>query len=452
MISLNSSSQGKFSLVSLGCPKNLVDSEQTIALLENAGYIFTQNLADSSIILINTCGFIDSSKRESVDTILEIAQYKKKGKCKKIIVMGCLVQLYKEKLLKEMPEIDAVIGVSDYHSIVKIINELKTTKHYIQVSSPDSLPQSSILRHLCTLPHIAYVKISEGCDHLCSYCIIPQIRGKQRSRSIDDILNEVNSLVKQGVREIVLIGQDLTDYGRDIYGNRCLPELLYKLNEVKKLSWIRLLYAYPNLVTDDLIFAIRDCEKVVKYIDMPLQHISNSILKSMNRPISKQKIVNLVEKLRNEIPNIIVRTTFIVGYPGETQSEFNELKSFVLNNKLEHVGVFTFSREKGTPSYLMKPQIRKSVKDIRYNELMEIQQNIVKMHNMNLLGKTVDVIIDWIDDDGIADSIGRTYGQAPDIDGITYIVSLKPKKAKPGQIVKAVIQDYDGYDLYAKAL
>jgi ribosomal protein S12 methylthiotransferase len=443
----------KFNLISLGCPKNLIDSEQTIYLLERAGYLFTLVLEEAEIILVNTCGFIKSSKEESVETILEAAQMKKKGACRKLVVMGCLAQLYRKQLLKEIPEIDAVIGTGDFPAIVEILNDLEVHKSITKIGKPLQGDELALPRHLCTVPHTAYLKISEGCDHLCSYCIIPRIRGKQTSRTIESIVEEAGQLAARGVKEINLIGQDLTDYGRDIYGKRRLPDLLRTLNEVEKIRWIRLLYTYPNYINDELIAAIAECEHVCKYIDVPLQHVSSSILKSMKRGGNRQKLTTLIQKLRDKVPGITIRTTFIVGYPGETRKDFWELLDFVKEMEIDRVGVFTFSREEGTPSYYLQKQVSKKVRESRQKALLDQQEEIIKKKYASLIGTEIEVQIDWAEQDKVDYLVGRTQGQAPDIDGVTYVLNPDNQlKVKPGHLVKAKVVDVQGYDIYSHIL
>ena len=440
----------KFNLISLGCPKNLIDSEQTIFLLERAGYLFTTVSNEAEIILVNTCGFINSSKEESVETIIEAAQNKKKGACRKLIVMGCLVQLYKKQLLKEIPEIDAVLGTGDFPFITDILNELESGHPVVRVGKPLKGNELALPRHLCTVSHSAYLKISEGCNHLCSYCIIPRIRGKQTSRSIDSIVDEAKLLAAQGVREINLIGQDLTDYGHDLYGKRQLPELLRRLNNVENIRWIRLLYTYPNYIDDELIDTIAECDRVCKYIDVPLQHVSSSILKSMKRGGNRKKTENFIQKLRERVPGIVIRTTFIVGYPGETRKDFLELMDFVGKMELDRVGVFTFSREEGTTSYRLEKQVPKRVSESRQKALLDLQEEIIERKYSDLMGKEIDVQIDWVQRDKVDYLVGRTQGQAPDIDGVTYVLNPDNRlRVKPGHLVKAKVVDIQGYDIYS---
>lgn len=442
----------KFSLISLGCPKNLVDSEQTIFLLEKSGFLFTQRYEDAAIIIVNTCGFIQSSKEESVTTILEMAKYKQQGNCRKLIVMGCLTELYQDQLMKLFPEVDAVVGTWDYPKMAKIIGELEGHSGITLVSKIANQERLNAPRSICTLPHTAYLKIAEGCDHLCAFCIIPRIRGKQISRPIEVIVKEAKQLAGQGVKEINLIAQDLTDYGRDLYGKRRLPELLAELNKIPPIKWIRLMYTYPNLITDELISAIATLDKVCNYIDVPLQHASKTILKAMNRPVGKTGYPALIYKLRTAIPGIVIRSTFIVGFPGEQKPDFLELQKFLKAMELDRVGVFTYSREENSPAYDLTPQIPKRTKENRMQMLMELQKEILETKFQKMLGTETEILVDWVDDLNHVNPYGRYYGQAPDIDGVTYILNYQNKKIKPGQFIKAVFRDYDDYDLYAEAL
>ena len=439
----------KFGIISLGCPKNLVDSEQTIALLERAGYIFTGNLDDANIILVNTCSFIESSKKESVETILETVELKKTGACEKLVVMGCLPQLYKKELMQQIPEIDAVVGTGDYPQMASIIADLNQSAHLVNITKPENLQDLSLPRRICTLPHTAYLKISEGCDHICTFCIIPRLRGKQRSRPMEEIVNEAKQLGQQGVKEINLIAQDLTDYGRDRYGKRQLAVLLRELNQVDSIQWIRLLYTYPSFITDELITAIKECNKVVKYIDVPIQHAADSILKSMRRNTTQKKIKAMLGQLRTAIPGITIRTTLIVGYPGETRDDYLQLLDFVKEMEFERLGAFTYSREKRTESYDLTPQIPKATREKRLAQVLALQEDVIHRKQQELVDKPLQVLVDQVNEDALGWSIGRHAGQAPDIDGVTYLANPKRLKLKPGDMVQALVTHYEGYDLYA---
>ena len=442
----------KFGVISLGCPKNLVDTEVTIGLLEQAGYIMTQQMEEANIILVNTCSFIDKSKKESAETILEMAELKKAGSCEKLMVLGCFAQLYRDKIMKEIPEIDAVIGTGEFQRVVEILDEVEKGKQVETVHKPLYVYDDNVPRHLCTLPHTAYVKISEGCDHVCSFCIIPRLRGKQRSRPMGSIISEVKKLGEHDVKEINLIAQDLTDYGSDLYGEHRLVPLLRELNKIDSIQWIRLLYTYPSLVTDELIDTIEGCDRIAKYIDIPLQHISDNLLKTMRRNTTSRQIRTLIHKLRNRVPEIAIRTTFIVGYPGETEDDFQELKDFVQESEFDRMGVFTYSREEHTLAYRSDSQIPEKVKNSRLKKLMGVQQKVMLRKNSTLIGRETDILIDEIQKNGSVELIGRTSQQAPDIDGVTYLKKPRKVEIKTGEIIKAKIVSSMGYDLMAEVI
>ncbi|MBA5850446.1 30S ribosomal protein S12 methylthiotransferase RimO [Clostridium sp. cel8] len=434
----------KVGLISLGCDKNKIDSE---IILDNLKfeYDFTLDMREADIIIVNTCGFIESAKQESIDTILEMSKYKEKFKCKILIVTGCLSQRYGEELGKLLPEVDIMIGVNDYdvlNSSIKDFIEGKNKKIYKFNYSNENINEGN--RVITSSASTEYVRIAEGCDNFCTYCIIPKIRGKYRSRKMESILEECESLANQGIKEVVLIAQDTTRYGIDLYGKKSLAELIHKISLIEGIVWIRILYCYPEEITDDLIDEMARNEKVCKYIDMPIQHISDKILKAMGRKGTKSQIIENINKLRSKIPNINIRTTFIVGFPGEDQKSFNELKEFVENVKFDKLGVFKYSREEGTPAYNMKNQVSDEIKSEREKEIMLLQQRISMKMNKEKIGKIYDVIVEGEKDEFY---YGRNYQMAPDVDGFVYIKRDDECQLRIGSIIKVRIIDSFEYDL-----
>lgn len=427
-------------IISLGCPKNSIDSEKMLALLKEKGYNIVNDEKKADIIIINTCAFIEDAKKESIEYIIQMGELKKK-RLKYLIATGCLSERYNKELIKELPELDAVIGTGDFTQIVDVIEEVKKGKKVLKYGHPDLLNDEGIPRILTTPPYYAYLKIAEGCSNACSFCIIPKLRGKYKSRKMENIIEEAQELARKGVKELIIIAQDTTKYGIDLYKKLMLPQLLRELSKIEELKWIRLLYAYPDSVTDELIEEIKNNEKIVKYIDIPLQHSSESVLKRMNRGTTRRKIEEVISKLRS-IPGMVIRTTFIVGFPGETEEEFEDLKNFIKEKRFEKVGVFTYSREEGTKSYYMKPQIRKKVKLKRQEELMEIQKQISYEFNMSKIGTKLEVLIEGFED-GVY--YGRSYMDAPEIDGLVYVRS--DKKLFPGDFVTVTVVDAFEYDL-----
>lgn len=431
----------KVGMVSLGCDKNRVDSELILGTI-NKFYEITNDPKEAEIIIVNTCGFIESAKQESIDTILEMAEYKHKYKCKMLIATGCLTQRYGEELLELMPEIDILMGVNDYMKIHKLILDFIKGERKIFAAnySDDNINEG--IRLLTTDKHTAYVRIAEGCDNYCTYCIIPKIRGKFRSRAKESILEEVNTLAKNGVKEIILIAQDLTYYGMDIYKENKLHELINSISKVDGIEWIRLLYCYPEEITDELIEEMANNKKVVKYLDLPIQHISDNILRKMARRTNKETIVAKIEKLRENIPGIALRTSLIVGFPGETEEDFKELCNFLEEYKLENVGVFKYSKEEGTPAANMAEQVDEDTKERRQDELMLIQKKVVEDLNKLKISKVYDTIIEREKGKFF---IGRSSEMAPEIDG-TILVKSKDK-LKKGDMVKVIITEALEYDL-----
>ncbi len=434
-------SKFKVGMVSLGCDKNRVDSELILGSI-NKFYEITNNPKEAEIIIINTCGFIESAKQESIDTILEMAEYKKTHKCKMIIATGCLTQRYGDELLELIPEIDILMGVNDYMKLHKLIVDFIKTEQRVSSTTYKDEGVNEGERILTTNSHTAYLRIAEGCNNFCTYCIIPKIRGKFRSRSKESILAEATSLVNQGVKEIILIAQDLTNYGEDLYGKNELHVLINEISNIKGLEWIRLLYCYPEEITDELIEVIANNPKVMKYLDLPIQHISNNILKMMARKTNKETIIGKINLLREKVPGITLRTSLIVGFPGETEEDFNELCRFLKNYKLDNVGVFTYSQEEGTAAAKLPNQVDEDVKIKRKEKLMNIQRGIVKDLNKLKIGNIYDTIIDGSTGEYY---IGRNYEMAPEIDGLIYITM--GKVLKKGDIIKVKITNIMEYDL-----
>lgn len=444
MIILNN----KVFFVSLGCDKNLVDSEVMLGILADNNYIITSDEADADVIVINTCSFIHDAKEESIETILEMAEYKKNGKCKALIVTGCLSERYKQELFEELPEIDGALGTSNYDEILKVINNALENGKYSCFSDIDYSPDYKTKRMLSPTTAFAYLKIAEGCNNNCTYCIIPSLRGKYRSRKLEELVAEAEQLVVMGKNEIIVVAQDTTKYGMDLYGKRMLPELLKQLCKIDGLEWIRLLYCYPEDITDELIETIKNEKKVLHYIDIPIQHINNRILNSMARTSNRATIENVISKLRNDIPDICIRSTLIVGFPGETEEEYIELRDFVKNTKLNRLGVFTYSLEEGTPAAEMDLQISEDIKKRRQEELMLIQQEISFQNNEALIGKTLDVIVEgYLPDEEVY--CGRSYMDAPNVDGMIFFQS--PFEHITGQIVRVDIKKAQEYDLIGEA-
>lgn len=435
----------KIYMVSLGCSKNLIDSEIMAGLIENANLNLVNDIDDAEIIIVNTCSFINDAKEESINTILECAMLKKEHNCKYLIVTGCLSERYKSELINEIPEIDALIGTGNIDEIVEVINKLKSKQKIIRVGNINNTFSNidNTMRVQSTPPHMAYVKIAEGCDNFCTYCIIPKLRGKFRSRSMESILEEVNYLVKNGVREIILIAQDTSKYGLDLYGEFKLPELLDKLNDIKNLKWIRVLYIYPETFNQKLIDSIKKNDKVLKYVDIPIQHINNHILKMMNRKTTKEEIESIINKLRNEIPDVIIRTTLIVGFPGEDENHFEELYQFVKKVKFDRLGVFSYSQEEDTAAASLPDQVDDSVKKQRSDKIMSLQRDISYDLNEKKVGKIYDVIIEEKVDENLF--FGRTYMDSPEIDCGVYINSKN--ELEIGDLFQVKITEFLEYDL-----
>ncbi len=433
----------KIGVVSLGCPKNLVDSETMLGLIHEEKYEITNDPSEAEIIIVNTCGFIESAKEESINTILQMAEYKKSGSCKYIIVTGCLSQRYAEELFNELPEADGIAGVEVYDEIGSIIKRVMNGERFIMLerSKPDVIYTSKetfLPRILTTPSYTAYLKIAEGCDNCCSYCAIPKIRGPYRSKPMEQVLKEAKALTANGVKELIVVAQDTTRYGEDLPGGKLLlADLLKELNKIESLKWIRVMYCYPNNFTDELIETFASLDKVCKYVALPLQHASNRLLTSMNRYDTREEVETLLAKLRKRIPGIVIRTTFIVGFPGETDADFEELKEFVEQQRFENAGVFAYSQEEGTVAGAMPNQIPDEIKQERYHELMALQAQISEEIHKDTEGQTLEVLVEGIEEDGSGLHYGRSYREAPDIDGLVFIEN--PGDIKPGCFVKVNI-------------
>ena len=438
----------KVGFVSLGCPKNLINTENMIAKCHEAGYEIVAEDIDADVMVINTCAFIKSAKQEAIDNILDIAWLKKNKNLKGIVVAGCLAERYKEEIFKELPEVDCVIGTGSYDEVVTAIENAYNSKRFFSCNLPESLAFNKD-RVVTTPSHFAYVQIAEGCDNKCTYCIIPSLRGKYRSRPINDIAEEVTDLAALGVKEIILIAQDTTMYGIDLYGKACLEKLIQALSAIEGIEWIRVLYCYPERITDELINEFAVNKKLVKYIDMPIQHINDGILKRMNRKGTSSKVREVIAKLRQNVADIVIRTTLIVGFPGETEEAFEELYNFVKDTKFERLGVFSYSREEDTPAYNFHDQIPEKTKRKRQNEIMNLQKGIHEEHNRQNIGKTLKVIFEG--NDPVAEKFfGRSCGDCPEIDGKVYFDS--PVNLQEGEFVNVLIKDYLDYDLLGIAV
>jgi len=430
----------KLGIISLGCDKNRVDTEIILGKLRDK-FELTSNAKEADIIVVNTCGFIESSKQESINTILEMAEYKKRYNCKVLIATGCLTQRYKKELQELMPEIDIILGVNDYDKMALAIEKFYNDREKIFLCSDNNVINEGE-RVITTGNNYAYVRISEGCNNNCTYCAIPKIRGPYRSRKMENIISEIKNLAKQGIEEIILIAQDTTMYGIDLYGEKYLPKLINEISKIENIKWIRLLYAYPEEITDELIDVIANNQKVCKYIDMPIQHISNKVLKRMGRRGNKEKIETVIQKLQSKVKDIALRTTFIVGFPGETDEDFQELLAFVEKTKFTHMGVFQYSQEEGTAAAKMKDIISKDIMRKREEEIMLLQQKVSLENNLSKIGKVYNTLIEKIEDNYF---IGRTEHMAPEIDGLIY-VDIKDN-IKVGSFVPVRVYEADEYDL-----
>lgn len=442
----------RIGIISLGCPKNLVDSEIILGILKDAGFDLTHHHAKADAIIVNTCAFIGDAAEEAVIAILEAARWKKEGQLKTLIVTGCLAQRYKEDILKEIPEADFVVGTGSIDEIPEILKthlnpvfqEQNRSENKIYTKLLNSVYYLELPRLITDNKPYAYLKIAEGCSNHCTYCIIPGLRGAFRSRTMENIVKEARMLAEQGKKEIILVAQDVTNYGADIYGQRSLTRLIRAISKIEGLKRIRLLYCYPDRIDEELISEISINPKICKYLDIPIQHISDRILKNMGRRDTKESVEKLIGSLRSKIPGIILRTTLITGFPGESEDDFNELVEFVNESKFEHLGVFAYSREEGTPAFRMKGQIPKKIREARRDKLMQLQQRNVEKYNNSRIGCIYDTIVDGVAEDGIF-YVGRTYAEAPEIDPVIYFTSKVPLET--GDIVRVEILCADGYDL-----
>lgn len=434
----------KILFISLGCDKNLADSEEMLGLLTAGGHEITDDEIQADAIVINTCCFIKDAKEESVETILEMAEYKKTGSCHALIVTGCMAQRYQKEIIEEVPEVDAVLGTTSYGDIVKALEEAVAGNHFEEFRDIDYLPDTGSKRVLTTGGHFGYLKIAEGCDKHCTYCIIPKLRGKFRSVPMERLIAQAEDMAEQGVKELILVAQETTVYGKDLYGKKSLHILLKKLCEIRGIRWIRILYCYPEEIYDELIETIRDEKKICHYLDIPIQHASDRILKRMGRRTSKQELIDIVGKLRKEIPDIVLRTTLITGFPGETEEDHEELKEFVDEMEFDRLGVFTYSPEENTPAAEMADQVPEEVKEERRDELMELQQEISYDRGQDRIGQELLVMIEG----KVADEsayIGRTYGDAPKVDG--YIFVQTGELLMTGDFAKVRVTGALEYDL-----
>ena len=439
----------KIKVVSLGCAKNLVDSEVMTGLLRESGYEIVTGEKNADILLVNTCGFIDAAKEESVNAIMEAASYKKKGKCRALVVTGCLAQRYKDELLAEIPEIDGLIGTGEIPHIAKVVGEAFKGKRPVRVATPTFIYDHELPRDLATPAYSAYIKVAEGCNNRCAYCVIPAIRGDYRSRPMESIEAEARRLASQGVREVNLIAQDTTRYGLDLYGEYKLDKLLNRLAGVDGLAWLRVLYAYPTHFTDSLIETLASQEKICRYLDIPLQHADDKILQAMNRQGSSQDILRLIDKLRKNILGLTLRTSFIVGFPGETEQQFQNLVDFVKTVRFDRVGVFTYSLEEGTAAADLPGQVPDEVKEARKDFLLNIQQDISLAKNKEKIGQTVSALIEGKESSSPEVYFGRTPADAPEVDG-TVLVSGQGLSA--GDIVSVKITHAYEYDLIGEVI
>lgn len=434
----------KIFILSFGCDKNLSDTEHMLGTLSKNGYTFTQDEAEADVIIINTCCFINDAKEESVNAILEMAEYKANGSCKALIVTGCLAERYREEISKEIPEVDAILGTASYDEIENAVKEALAGKKIEEYKPLDYIPEDKNGRLITTGGHYAYLKIAEGCDKHCTYCIIPKIRGNYRSIPMERVLEEAKDMVEKGVSEIILVAQETTLYGKDLYGKKSLPKLLHELNKIEDLKWIRLLYCYPEEIDDELIDAMVNEEKVCHYIDIPIQHGNDEILKRMGRRTDKNRLIEVITKLRERIPDIAIRTTLITGFPGETDEQHEDLMQFVNDMEFDRLGVFKYSCEEDTPASTFPNQVPEEVKEERFNALMELQQEIVFDNQEELVGKEIECIIEGkIADDDVY--VGRTYMDAPNIDGLIFINS--DYDLMSGTFVKVRVTAAAEYDL-----
>ena len=438
----------KIGMVSLGCPKNLVDSEVMLGLIREKQLEITNDPAEADLIIVNTCGFIESAKEESINTVLQMAEYKQKGSCKYLVMTGCLGQRHADELFESMPEVDAIVGTDSFTDIGWVIDQVLAGKRLKHLQKLDSKNVAIPPRMLTTPTYMAYLKIAEGCDNCCSYCIIPQLRGPYTSRPYDEVMAEAKALADSGIKELIVVAQDTTLYGKDTTGKLLLPQLLRDLNALEGIQWIRVMYLYPNNFTDELIEAFATLDKVCKYIDIPLQHASDRLLSSMNRYDTRAQVEELLAKLRTRIPGITIRTTFIVGFPGETEEDFEELKDFVEKQRFENAGVFQYSQEEGTVAGAMENQIAPEIKENRYHELMALQAGISEDIHREREEAELEVLVEGFDEDNLA--YGRSTHEAPDIDGTIFIENAEGLKV--GDMVRVRILQGFTYEMVAERI
>jgi ribosomal protein S12 methylthiotransferase len=437
----------KVALVSLGCSKNLVDSEVMLNILSNNKYKLTRNTSSADVIIVNTCGFIESAKQESIDNIIELGQMKKDGNCKVLIASGCLAERYNDDLMKEIPELDAVIGTGDYKNILEVIESAMVGNKVVKFGNQENVDIHELPRVLSATTGSTYLKIAEGCDNRCTYCIIPKLRGKYRSRKFEDVIKEAKQLAAQGIKELNVIAQDTTRYGMDLYGKYRIAELLDELSKIEGIEWIRLLYSYPDEFNDDLINVMATNDKVCKYLDIPIQHASNNVLKRMGRRTTKEEIKSLVNNLRSKIPNIALRTTLIVGFPGETEEDYKELVDFVKEIRFDRLGVFTYSREEDTPAYQLEDQVDQEIKLNRQERIMLLQSDISMDNNQKMVGRMIKVMVEGKEGKKY---FGRSYKDAPEIDGNVFFSSNE--KHNPGEFTYVKIKEATEYDLIGEEI
>lgn len=440
----------KAGFVSLGCAKNLVDTEVMLGMLSAGQIEIIDEPSEADILIVNTCSFIDSAKEESISTILQMADYKKTGKCRGLIVAGCLGQRYREDLLQELPEVDAIVGTGAWHRINEAVEAVLQGQRVLLVDATNTIYDETMPRINATPFYSAYVKVAEGCSNCCSYCVIPQVRGSFRSRPVESVVGEVRALAARGIKEINLIAQDTTSYGRDLYGKAYLDTLLKELVKIEEIVWIRLLYCYPNYFTDEVIELIATEPKICKYIDLPLQHVHDDILRAMYRKDSRSDLETLLAKLRRRIAGVAIRTSFIVGFPGETEEHFAALKEFMAEQKFDRVGIFTYSREDGTAAATLPGQVPEEVKEERYHQLMALQCQISEELNRNLEGQVLDILVESIDEQTPGTIAGRSYREAPDVDGKVFVENAAGVKV--GQFIKAKVAQGFTYDVVAEKL
>lgn len=433
----------KIALESLGCSKNLMDAEIMTGILKEKGYEFVDEFAEADIIIVNTCGFIRDAKQESIDTIVELSQLKEFGKLKYLIVTGCLAQRYADELLEEIPEIDAIVGTGNFMNISEIIDRLESEKNVTEIGNIEFAFDETLPRYVSTPEHMAYLKIGEGCSNHCTYCIIPKLRGKYRSRKIEDIVEEAKSLAAEGVKELVVIAQDTTRYGEDLYGEAKLAELLKELAGIEGIKWIRIMYSYPESITEELIDVIAAHDNICSYFDMPIQHASNRVLKRMNRRTSKEDIRSKVKMIRSKIPDAVIRTTVIVGFPGETEEDLEELIEFMKEIKFDRLGAFAYSREEDTPADRMDGHMDEEIKEERRDRVMMVQQAISEEINQKREDKVFEVLIEEEAEEGVY--VGRTQGDAEEIDSVVYVNS--DEELEIGSFVNVYITEAMEYDL-----